>query len=360
MEKQKNDERLAGALLAKASEFCDSSFPVLYCDEELDVVDWNAAAKRLGAKFRTANIRDYLTPDDARCLRALLNSLKVGAKGVTRYVTARAVKTREFTWLIAVARRHFDRNFAEIRLFRNRREMLAAFDSRELMFPVKPVVPEFAFTGDRLDKERIGKELDEVFEYNMLSHIYSLACSESEEPQAFDIPLTVRRIVAEAAKVFKFNKAKWKLDVAVNEPFSFPVISRRNFINVIALAVTLFSDISDKGQGEVYVSSEKDEVKIVFKTVAPKPSVAFVGDFIPPLIDKMYREAGSRASVLYFLCSLYGVGCYADVTFKWHVTLSFVFRKEGIHDAFNVKHRSVFDMKGMREAVALARMAGAK
>ena len=360
MEKQKNDERLAGALLAKAGDFCDSAYPVLYCDENLDVVDWNAASQRLGEKFRTANLKDYLPPDDARNFAALLHSCKIGAKSNNLYVTAHSVKTKKFTWLIAVARCCFGEYFAEVRLFRNRREMLSAFDSRELMFPVKPVVPSYVFTGDRLDKERIGKELDEVFEYNMLSNIYSLACSEAEVPQVFDIPLTVRRIVSEASKVFKFNKAKWQLDVKVKGTFAFPVVSHRNFINVIALAVTIFSDISEEGRGEVCVTSEGDEVRIEFRTTSKKSRVMFVGDFIPPLLDKMYHSLGSRASVLYFLCNLYGVGCYADVERGRHVKISLLFRKDGVHDAFTVKHRNVFDMKGMREAVALIKMSCAK
>lgn len=342
--------------LAEATGLSDSLYPVFYCDERLIVVDMNeAASRRFGKKFSGADMRRYLSVADAENVEALLFSQGKSASSKELYAGAKTVGTRDFSWTLVVPRSFFGERFAEFRLFRSRREMLSSYDSHELMFPVKPKVPSYAVAGDRSGSEALGEALGEVFAYNMLSNLYSAATKDAA-PELFDLTQTVRRIVAETVKAFKFNRVKWQISLKGDSPFVFPVMSQRNFINMISLAVTVFSDVSSDGRAQAVIVAGEDAAEIEFASRTVKPEVSFAGDFAFSLVGDMFPGVGSRAALLVFICNLFGVGCFSKMTEDGSLVLTLALSKDGYGENFTVKHRRVFDMKGMREAIALIRM----
>ena len=218
---------------------------------------------------------------------------------------------------------------------------------------MKPVVPEYALTGSRYDSENIGRELDAVFEYNMLSNIYHSARTDEGTPELFDFYETVKRIITETMKAFRANSSKWSFYSKTDGKFVFPVVSRKNYINMIALAASVFSDVSSDKKCSAEIVCDEDGATVSFFAKMKKSDVEFVGDFVFPLVGKMFRGVGARASILNFICSLYGVGCSASVKEDGELTLDLKFSRDGYFENYSVKHRKVFDMKGMREAVAL-------
>lgn len=338
--------------LSEATGLFDSAYPVLYCDESMTVVDRNRASSRLEGDFSHANMKNYLAPDAVCDVSALLYSFKLSPNDAA-YTVAKCRGTKEFSWALVVPRLFFGETFVEFRLFRNRREMLSAFESYDLIFPVKPVVPEYALTGSRYDSENIGRELDAVFEYNMLSNIYHSARTDEGTPELFDFYETVKRIITETMKAFRANSSKWSFYSKTDGKFVFPVVSRKNYINMIALAASVFSDVSSDKKCSAEIVCDEDEATVSFFAKMKKSDVEFVGDFVFPLVGKMFRGVGARASILNFICSLYGVGCSASVKEDGELTLDLKFSRDGYFENYSVKHRKVFDMKGMREAVAL-------
>jgi|GEM_PF-2442948 len=342
--------------LASATGLSDSAYPVLYCDSDLVAVDMNEAASRLNDdKFRGADMKSYISAEDAGNIAALLYSYKFAPAEEELSICVKIIHTRDFSWALVVPRDFFGVMFAEFRLFKSRRQMLSSYDTHELIFPVKPRVPTYVFKEDRSGSEELGAELGEVFAYNMLSNIYSLAMREPTF-EIFDVAATVRRIASEASRAFRFNRAKWNVSLKGATPFVFPIIDRRNFINLIALAVTVFSDISADRKADITVIAGENEARIEFSTKVSKSDVVFAGDFVLPLIGKEFPGLGCRASIIMFICNLYGIGCFAKMTDDKRLLLTFVLSKDGYVENYTVKHRHVFDMKGMREAIALIKM----
>ena len=159
------------------------------------------------------------------------------------YVETGVVKMRGARYALVAAFDYFGERFAEIRLFRSRREMLSSYDSRKLMFPVEPVFVDYSLLKNRVGNEETGAELNRVFSYNMLSHIYEMACSENEIPELFDLRETLTRIVSEVSHSFKFNSRRWSVSYMGANKFAFPVMSRKNFINLIAFEIYIISKI---------------------------------------------------------------------------------------------------------------------
>ena len=126
---------------------------------------------------------------------------------------------------------------------------------------------------------------------------------------------------------------------------------------MIALAATVFSDVSADKKCRADVNCGADEVTVSFSTKMKNSCVCFVGDFVFPLVGDMFPGVGARASILSFICSLYGVGCFASAD-GGELMLSLKLSRDGYCESYNVKHRKTFDMKGMREALALISLTG--
>ena len=339
--------------LAAASGFTDSHFPLLYCDGDLTVVDMNSAAKTaFGNKFRLVNMSKYLSEEDAANVFAMLYSCAKFGEYDGAFITAKTHGAREFTWTLVAPRSFLGETFAEFRLFRTKREMLSSQSSRELIFPVEPSVPVYSSKSGREGSELIGVEVEKIFAYNMLSNLYNSAL-EDAKPEILDLAKTAKRIITEATCSFGFNRLKWTLKSISEDATAYPIVSRRCFINIIALVVSVFSDISGDGQASLVFEEKSDGIRMDFMTKMRDRNILFVGEFSLSLLGKMFSGVGCRAAVISFICSIFGAGYYAKVKDRDFLILSFVFSKDGIEDCFEVKHVNRFDMNSMRESAKL-------
>lgn len=351
-------ERIPGfgkRMLDLAFGLSDSIYPVIYCNENLTIVDQNKAAIPLDFDIERENAEKYLSSEDAKNIKAMLYSKKC-APDEDYFVTVKILHRSDCRWALVAAKRIFGVHFAEMRLFRSRREMLSSYDSHRLMFPVEPKVPKYVLKDGRRGNEETGEELNEVFAYNMLSNIYAAASEKVDSPQIFNLCATVTRIVSEVSKAFAFNKSKWKVIQRGGESFVFPVISRRNLINLTALIIRVFSTVSGGGQCEAEVIPGEEYAVIEYRTKMAASPVTFKGDFVFPLIGEMYPGCKTTAGVIVFICSLFGVGCYSRITDDRTLVLRLVFSREEIYIEYSVKHLHRFDMAGCREAISLIRL----
>ncbi|MBQ7671229.1 MAG: hypothetical protein IJS45_11010 [Clostridia bacterium] len=344
--------------LAAASGFTDSHFPLLYCDGDLTVVDMNSAANAaFGNKFRLADMTKYLSEEDTANVFAMLYSCAKFGEYDGAFVTAKTHGAREFTWTLVAPRSFLGEVFAEFRLFRTKREMLSSRESKALIFPVVPSIPVYSNKSGREGSALIGIELERTFAYNMLTNLYSSALEDSP-PEMLDLAKTAKRIIAEATNYFNFNRLKWTLKNTQEDMTACPLVSRRCFINMIALVVSVFSDISGDGLASLEFEAESGGIRMNFMTKMRARDVIFVGDFNLSLLGKMFSGVGSRTSVLSFICSAYGAGYYAKVKDGDVLILSLVFSKDGVEESFEVKHTDRFDMNAMRESAKLIRCLG--
>ena len=344
--------------LAAASGFTDSQFPLLYCDGDLTVVDMNSVANTaFGNKFRLANMSKYLSEEDAANVFAMLYSCAKFGEYDGALITAKTHGAREFTWTLVAPRSFLGEVFAEFRLFRTKREMLSSGDSKALIFPVEPSLPVYSSKSGREGSELIGIEVGKTFACNMLSNLYNSAL-EDRPTEMLDLEKTARRIITEAANSFDFNRLKWTLKNTLGDVTTYPLVSRRCFINIIALVVSVFSDISGDGAASLEFEAEDGGIRMNFETKMRARNVLFVGDFSLSLLGKMFSGVGCRTSVLSFICSIYGAGYYARVMNDDVLVLSLVFSKDGVEDCFEVKYVDRFDMDVMREASEFIRSLG--
>ena len=172
--------------VAKTTSLYDSAYPVLYCDEGLNVVDMNARAyAEHGSGLRADCIIQCFRPEDVKNFRAMMFSKAKKYRPV--YVEACVTGLFGYRYALIVRRNLFGKRLAEIRLFRSRSEMLSSYESYELMMPVKTKLPDYPLCGGRAGNEATAEELNDVFVCNMLSNMYSSAASASFAIESFDL-----------------------------------------------------------------------------------------------------------------------------------------------------------------------------
>ena len=343
-------------LIARGKGFYDSIYPVIYCDRELYVVDMNKAAfEQFEAKLRDKKFSAHLTEEDFKKVISLIETDKREARRGL-YVETGVVKMRGARYALVTAFDYFGERFAEIRLFRSKREMLSSYDSRKLMFPVELVPVEYSLSSNRGGNEETGAELNRVFSYNMLSHIYEMACSESEIPELFDLRETLGRIVSEVSRSFKFNSRKWSVSHMGANKFAFPVMSRKNFINLIAFEIYIISKISNGERSSATVKQRRERAEIEFSTTLTRSRVKKRGDIVFSYIGTMYPNVRMAAKLVEFICNLYGIGCYAEISKNFTLIVRLVLTDRDIADTGSVKHRNRFDMASVRDAVSFIRL----
>ena len=328
-------------LIARGKGFYDSVYPVIYCDRDLYVVDMNkAAVERFEAKLKYRKFSAHLTEEDLKKVTFLLETGR-GEGTLGMYVETGVVKMRGARYALFAAFDYFGERFAEIRLFRSRREMLSSYDSRKLMFPVEPVAVDYALLKDRVGNEETGAELNRVFSYNMLSHIYQMALT---------------RLVTEVSHSCKFNSRRWSvLHMGANK-FAFPVMSRKNFINLIVFEIYIISRISNGEKSSALIKQRKERAEIEFSTTLSRSRIKKRGDIVFSYIGTMYPQVRTAAKLVEFICNLYGIGCYAEISKNFTLIVRLVLTDRDIADTGSVKHRKRFDMASVREAVSFIRL----
>ncbi len=348
-------EKYGDVFLARGAGFYDSYFPVIYCDDALYVVDINKEASgTFGEKLRGKCFSAHFTQDDLGKVTALMKMKKSALRAGTPYVQTAVVKMRGARHALVTVLDCYGGRFAEIRLFRSLREMLSFNDSRKLIFPVEPATVEYKLLEGRDGNEETACELNGLFAYNLISRIYDMACSQDETPELFELYDTVRRIVSEVSKPFDFNSRKWGVRLVGATKFAYPVLSRKNFINLIALVIYVFSKISNGERSTATVRQKEKSAVIEFATTVTRSRVGTTrGDIVFSYVGAMYPSIKAAAKFVEFICSLYGIGCYAEISKNFTLILRLVLNEEGIDDGYSVKHSKRFDMASLREAIDL-------
>ncbi|MBR3423370.1 MAG: hypothetical protein IKG80_02645, partial [Clostridia bacterium] len=324
-------KRKASERLDAISGLSDSAFPLIYCDPGLTVIDVNKAASEVPDNcFLGTNMADHMSADDAVSVSALMYSKRVDPTEEGYSATVKLSRFGSFRRALVVPRMFLGKVYAEFRLFPSVKQMLRSYDNYELMLPVKPRKPEYEMTLDRSGNERVAGEINAIFANNMLSNIYSVACAETEKEEYFDVLATVNRVISDVSSALDFNDLKWKARYDRGDCFVFPVISFRNLISVLSLAIAVFSGVSRDKCASVKLVPAGYEAYIEFSTEIQDPAHRYFGDLIFPLVGKMFPRYETMTFVLSYLCELFGIGCYCSVSDDMMLTLKLVLSKDGI------------------------------
>ena len=327
----------------------DSLFPVVYCNYDLIITDLNEAATHVEMPLRGESLEKYLSEDDASNIRALLNSKTISKKGELS-VIAKIIHTHCFSYALVVARSLFGVEFAEIRLFRSKKEMFSSYQSASLIFPVEAKIPEYVLTDPHRGYPPAARELNELFAFNLFSKLYTSALAGKEKPDLYDSALFSKRVLTELCAAMTPNRAKWNITLRPGEHKPcFPAVNKRNFVNMMAIAFVVFSSVSEKKECAADIVPRGKETDIILRTKAKKTSSIFFGEFVFPLVGEMYPECYALTKAYVFLCDLFGVPCYCDLSEDGILSLRTVLSEEKVHISFDVSHEEKFD-KGWFDA----------
>ena len=312
-------------LVAEATELGDSPAPVLFCDPDLIVSDMNrAAAEGRAANYLGKNLRENLTPDGVVELKALI-------KFKRRVSVVPIVRTHDFSYAVATASEYFGVVFAALRLYENRRSMMRDRDVRAL------ICPEFEVS---LSDDDVGGALrDTMYIKNEVGRIYDVV--KEAPPSAIDLLKTLRTLVREGAR-YGVDPSLCALSLPVSEYVVIPTADDRTAVKTVAVALSVAADIASDGALMIRLEKGEDEAKIVFSAKATPTSAKIVGDRHPELLGKEFPRIGARGRILFYLCSVCGIGCAYTVEKGKRFELTLTFRKGGV-TICSVKHGDVFD-----------------
>ena len=310
-------------LVAEATDLGVSACPVIFCDPDLYVADMNrAAAEGRAAAYLGVNLREYLTPEGVVELKALI-------KTKSRASVVPIVRTHDFSYAVATATEYFGVVFAALRLFENRRAMMRDRDVRALICPGFEL-PSFDGAG--------GPALrDTMYIKSEISRIYDEV--KDAPPDAVDLTRTARALLR-TASAYGIDPSRCALFAPASGGFVIPVYHDVTAIKAIAVAFSVAADLSSDRTLTIKVEPCGEDARVVIGCPIAPHSTHVAGDRHPELLGREFPAVGVRGRILFYLCSVCGVGCGYSVEKGKRLEIVLTFRKGGI-DICNVKHGDV-------------------
>ncbi len=325
-------------LVAEATELSASACPVLFCDPDLNVADMNGAAAGCASEYLGANLREHLTPEGVVELKALIRTK-------SRVSVVPIVRTHDFSYAVATPVEYFGVVFAAVRLFENRRSMMRDRSVRAL------ICPEFGLPSPDGD---VGSALrDTMYVKSEISRIYDEVKDAS--PEAIDLAKAAR-VLLRTVSAYGVDASRCALSVPASGRAVIPVHHDVNAIKAFAVAFSVAADLSCDRALTVNVEPSGDDARVVIGCRVEPPSIRVVGDRHPELLGKEFPAVGVRGTILFYLCSVCGIGCGYTVKKGRRLEIVLTFRKGGI-DICNVKHGDVTDSALSGETAQLVAVA---
>ena len=310
-------------LVAEATDLGSLAHPVLFCDPDLYVVDMNrAAAEGRAANYSGVNLREYLTPEGVVELKALIKT-----KGRASVVPI--VRTHDFSYAVATSVEYFGIVFAAVRLYENRRSMMRDRDVRALISPefgISPVEDGASLRDAMYMKSEVSRIYDDV---------------RDAPPGAVDLSKTARELLRRASD-YGVDPSRCALTVPDPRRSVIPVFHDVTAIKAFAVAFSVAADLSRDGALSIRIEPFEDNARVVIGCRVAPTRTRIVGDRHPELLGKEFPAVGVRGRILFYLCSVCGVGCGYTVEKGNRLEIVLTFRKDGI-DICNVKHGDITD-----------------
>ena len=311
-------------LVAEATDLSASACPVLFCDPDLYVADLNRAAAECASDLLGTDFREHLTPEGVVELKALI-------KTKSRASVLPVVRTHDFSYAVATATEYFGVVFAAVRLFQNRRSMMRDRDVRAL------ICPEFDLPSSDADS---GPALrDAMYMKSEISRIYDEV--KDTPPEAVDLVRTARALLRKA-RDYGLDPSRCALSVPVSGRAVIPVFHDVTAVKAIAVAFSAAADLSLDGSLMMSIDTFGEDANIVIGARVEPGATRIVGDRHPELLGKEFPTVGVRGRILFYLCSVCGIGCAYTVDKGKRLKIVLTFRKGGI-DICNVKHGDITD-----------------
>lgn len=303
------EDTLVTELITSSSGCADLSAPVLFCGEDLALVEMNGAARSRSTLRRGDDLREHLPPDDAHEVRALIHRQNAG------HTVARIIKSREFSWALVIPKRFFGMNFGQFFLYKNKREMLSSQSFRSIVSPPR-------FSGGR----------GALYVNNETERVYGAVASST--PSVLDVKSAALAVVREA-RTLGIKNLRCATSLPVGEVL-IQVSEVTLAVRTLAVAYSVVSELSSEGEAMLKVERGESDAAVTFTCRAVTPAGRLFGDFSPELIGEAYPCVAARSHILHYLCSLSGVFCSFAVS-GGKITLRLVFREDGT-EPIRVKH----------------------
>lgn len=299
--------------------------PVLYCDENLTIVDMNDAADTKGfQRYRFRSMTDYISPRDRSNLTADIHLRKLSA-GENEYISVVQIEhMRGAKYAFVTTQMLMGNCYLRFHIFQSSAEMFRNFDVSKMMLSETPFSPMYKLSRNRVDMEMTAENINRVMVSNFLINTYYTAVDSGEAPVQLDIVEIVRRMILDVAKRLELNPAYFSFDYDERGSFAYPVIGVSSFINVLTLLIILTGRLSADKKVKVSVDSDRKRVSILFRTTLKKSDTDFLGGFSFRSLALMFPEYSAFVSVIKFISELYGLRCYASLEGKRKLTVELV------------------------------------
>lgn len=293
-------------------------YPTIYCDEELFVADISPTAKTSSfSHLLGMSLKEHLSPQDTASLLSYLHSRKRDPETpASRGLFVDISKVKGVGCAYVTVTFLFKKPFFEMRIFRSRLSMFKDFDVSRLLLSDMPYVPDYDLSRNRLSVLDTGEKLTRVFSAGRLKNLYHSALDPMRQEASFDAVATTRRIIADLPFALDLDRCAFSLSVNENGVFGHRVIDVSNYVNLVAILMTLTAKISATGKVSSRLTCSEKRVSLVFTTEASPSETAFVGGFAFPFLAQMYPRLSSFVWAAQFVGELFGLRCYAELSGK--------------------------------------------
>lgn len=335
----------------------DRAYPVLICDEKLFIVDLNESASKKGlSKHLFTNMASHLELRDATTLRAFLRRVRRGEKNI-KCIEVSVDGFKGGRVALVTVSSYFDKYFFEFSLFRSNAAVLSDSNPINLLLPGEEYPAEYYLSRSGADVETTAIRLNRLFASGMLSKLYMKASEPKRKIKRFDAAETLKLMVTRVSELFMNINAKITFSFRNKETFFCDYIDTSDYINLIALILSLVSGISESGRIAVSADCGADTMRVFFDTELKKPAAEVVGDFCFLLIGEAYPAYATYADIIKYMCDLNGLRFYADIEGENSFTGELIMSAVPREDEIILRHPEDIDIEGYlksaREFVAL-------
>ncbi|MBE6562248.1 MAG: hypothetical protein E7660_00760 [Ruminococcaceae bacterium] len=328
-------------------------YPIVYCDENLNVADISPTAKSGNfSHLQGLSLKKHLSAKDISALSAYIRNHS-GSYNSGIFVDINNVKGTKCAHVTAV--KLFGKNYFEMRLFRSRTSMFKDFDVSRIMLSDVPYVPQYDLSRDRITVNETREKLSKTFSAGYLKNLYYSALEPFRREISFEPVDATRRIFADLPYGLELGGTKFSLSVRNEEAFIHNIIDVSNYVNLVAVFMKMFCAVTKTGNVSCSMITEEDRVSLLFSTSAKEPSTLFAGGFAFDLIADAYPETASLVWAAKYIGALFGIRCYAELSGKDTLTAEILMRKSPPDIEIGVMHPHYKELEELcRTAAALS------
>ena len=324
----------------------ERAYPVLICDEKLFIVDLNDSANDKGlSQYLFTNMASHLELRDATTLRAFLRRVRRGENNI-KYVEVPVEGFKGGKVALVTVRTYFDKYFFEFSLFRSNAAVLSDSNPINLLLPGNEYPAEYYLSRSGADVETTAIRLNRLFASGMLLKLYMKASEPKRQIKRFDAAEILKLMATRVSELFTNINAKITFSFRNKETFFCDYIDMSDYINLLALILSLVSGISKSGRIAVSADCGADTMKVYFDTELKEPAAEEVGDFCFLLVGEAYPAYATYADIIKYMCDLNGLRFYADIEGENSFTGELILSALPSEDEIILRHPEQIDIEG--------------